>query len=123
MREEVVWWLESSKKNLRRAERAFEDGDYAASVFWAHQTVQFASKAQILAEGKLPKRTHNLVKLLDQTSLEVPRHEVAELSPYYVVSRYPDIVEGVPEVERETAKRFLKIARNVVEAVERKIRP
>jgi len=119
MREEVGWWIELAQLNLRRAERAVEDEDYPEAVFWCHQAVEFALKALVLAGGELPLKTHNLTKLLRQAGLEdaLPKHEVAELSPYYSISRYPDVFEGVPEVGRPTAERFLRLAKSVLKEV------
>ena len=123
MREEVRWWLELAQKNLRRAERAMEDTDYPEAVFWCHQAVEFALKGFVLSTGELPMKTHNLSKLLRQAHLDdvLPKHEITELSPYYSISRYPDILEGVPEVEEETAKRFFKLAERVLALVKRRV--
>ncbi len=123
MREEVRWWLELAQRNLERAERAMSFPDYPEAVFWCHQAVEFALKAYVLFRGKLPMRTHNLSKLMRQAGLEdvLPKHEIAELSPYYSISRYPDVFEGVPEVEEETAKRFYELARRVLAEVRRRM--
>ena len=123
MREEVLWWIELAQRNLRRAERAMEDGDFPEAVFWCHQAVEFALKAYIIWKGSLPRRTHNLIRLARQAEVEdaFPRHELAELSPYYAISRYPDVFEGVPEVEEETAERFLRLARRVVEELKERM--
>lgn len=124
MREEVRWWLEAARINLRRAERAFEDGDYEACAFWSHQAVEFSLKALIIHSGELPERTHNLRRLYERVRgiVELDDQLLSELTPYYSVSRYPDIFMGVPHVHRNTAERFLNFAREVVERVERAIR-
>jgi len=119
LREEVLWWVELAQRNLKRAEDAMGVPDYAEAVFWCHQAVEFALKAYVLWKGELPVKTHNLLKLVRQAGLEdaFPRHELAELSPYYSISRYPDVFEGVPEVEEETARRFYDLASTVVEEI------
>ena len=123
VREEVRWWLELGQKNLRRAERAMEDTDYPEAVFWCHQAVEFALKGFVLFKGELPIKTHNLSKLLRQAHLDdvLPKHEITELSPYYSISRYPDILEGIPEVEEETAERFFELAKRVLALVKRRV--
>ena len=119
MREEVLWWVELAQRNLKRAENAMEVPDYAEAVFWCHQAVEFALKAYVLWKGELPLKTHNLARLANQAGLgdAFPRHELAELSPYYSISRYPDVFEGVPEVEEETARRFYGLASRVVREI------
>lgn len=123
MREEVRWWIELAQRNLRRAGEAMEVGDFPEAAFWCHQAVEFALKAHILYGGSLPQKTHNLMRLLRQAGLEdaLPKHELAELSPYYSISRYPDVFEGVPEVEEETARRFYGVAERVVREVKRRM--
>ena len=123
MREEVLWWMESAQRNLRRAEDAMKALDYAEAVFWCHQAVEFALKAFILWRGELPIKTHNLARLAEQAGLRdvFPAHELSELSPYYSISRYPDVFEGIPEVEEETASRFYRLASHVLKEFKRRM--
>lgn len=123
MREEISWWIKLAQRNLRRAEEALKVQDFPEAAFWCHQAVEFALKAYVLYRGMLPHRTHNLMRLLRQADLEdaFPTHELAELSPYYSISRYPDVFEGVPEVEEETARRFYGLAEHVVGEIKRRI--
>ena len=123
MREEVLWWMESAQQNLRRAEDAMRALDYAEAVFWCHQAVEFALKAFVLWGGGMPIKTHNLVRLAEQAGLRdaFPAYELSELSPYYSISRYPDVFEGVPRVEEETASRFYRLASHVLKELKRKM--
>ena len=49
--------------------------------------------------------------------------EAYELTQYYYVARYPDIVEGLPDevISGRTAERAVAAARRVVEAAERAV--
>ncbi len=119
MREEVSWWYGSAQKNLERAERSFNDEDFEACVFWCHQTVEFALKSLIIFLGQIPPKTHNLKRLYDivKNYINVDEQLLSELTPYYSVSRYPDIFMGIPSVHRNTASRFLDFARNITKTI------
>ncbi|MEM1517049.1 MAG: HEPN domain-containing protein [Thermofilum sp.] len=63
-----------------------------------------------------PPKTHNLVELYRLASgllSGVGEEFLSELTPYYSVSRYPDIFMGVPVVHRSTALRFLEFAKEL----------
>lgn len=116
VREEVKWWIEVARKNLRRAETAFERSDYEAAAFWSQQVVEFALKALVLFKGMLPPKTHNLVELYELVRGLIGDFEeelLSELTPYYSISRYPDIFPGVPVVHRNTALRFIRFSREL----------
>ena len=116
VREEVKWWVEVARKNLERAEASVERGDFEAAVFWSQQTVEFMLKALVLFKGMLPPKTHNLVELyglVRDLVGDVAEELLSELTPYYSISRYPDIFPGVPVVHRNTALRFLRFSREL----------
>ena len=119
LREEIRWWFESAIINLRRAERAFQANDFEACSFWSHQAVEFALKALIIYKGELPPRTHNLRRLYEivQEVLNLDEQILSELTPYYSVSRYPDIFMGIPRVHRKTAERFLNFAKDTIRII------
>ena len=116
MREEITWWYKSAKINLKRAKRAFEDKDYEACAFWSHQAVEFSLKALIIKLGHLPPRTRNLRRLYESCKglIELNEQILSELTPYYSVSRYPDIFMEIPTVHKDTAKKFLEFAEEII---------
>ena len=126
MREQAVWWLRVAKRDLERAEHSLREEDRSAAVFWAQQAAEKALKAVLLAyRGFFPK-THSIRRLFEELGSnlglgEEELEEAYELTQYYFVSRYPDIVEGLPDeaISRRTAERAVAIARRVVEAAER----
>ena len=119
LREEVYWWYESAKKNLIRAKKAYDEEDYEAASFWAHQTVEFALKAFIVFTGKLPPRSHNLIRLHESVKfqIDIDHQTLSELTPYYSISRYLDIFMGIPSVHKNTAKKFIEFAETVLTKV------
>jgi len=79
-------------------------------VFFAQQAAEKALKVlYIHLRGELPPHTHNLLELLRR--LGVNREDLldaaADLTPEYIVTRYPNAVGGVPAelLQREVSTR------------------
>ena len=126
VREQALWWLRVAERDLERARRSLEEGDRGAATFWAQQAAEKALKAVLLAlRGDFPK-THSIRRLFDElgSSLGLSREELEEayeLTQFYYLPRYPDIVEGVPDdvISERTARRAVAVAERVVEAARR----
>ncbi len=125
IREQALWWLSTAKRDLERAATSLELGDRGAAVFWAQQAAEKALKALLLAfRGSFPK-THSIRRLVEELGLDLglskeELEDAYELTQYYYLSRYPDIVEGVPDdaISRRTAERAVEAARRIVRAAE-----
>lgn len=79
----------------------------------------------LAAKGGFPK-THSIRRLFEElgSNLDLSEEELEasyELTQYYYLSRYPDIVEGLPDevISSATARRAVDTARRVVEAAEK----
>ncbi len=99
MRIEVREWIRAAEDDLEDAMVLLEAGRFAAAAFHAHQAVEKALKASIIAlKGELSPRIHNLIYLArvldikDENILDALRR----LNPHYRISRYPDAAIGVP---------------------------
>lgn len=98
MRHETDLWWRQSKHDARTARHSHEAKDYYAAVFWCHQSVEKALKAVVIETTRsVPPRTHNLLDLARDAGLPVPFHSfIRELSPEYIVARYPDASGATP---------------------------
>jgi len=117
VRREVIWWLRIAEKNVKRAQRSLEDGDYEASCFWSQQAVEASLKALIIYSGREPPKIHNLVDLYGMVKNilgPVDEATLSEIIPYYSISRYPDVFGGIPVVHKNTAQKFLRFAKDIV---------
>ena len=96
MRPEAELWWTQAKRDFRTARNCHASRDFYAAVFFCQQTVEKALKAAVVElVRQLPPRTHNLLELGDR--LRVPRRVRAflmDLTPEYVVTRYPDAAGG-----------------------------
>ncbi|MCD6563509.1 MAG: HEPN domain-containing protein [Thermoproteales archaeon] len=88
-----------------------------------------ALKALALSVKRDIPKTYNIRRLREFTdeTLGLPKEiweKAYELTQYYYVSRYPNIVEGIPDevISMDTANEAVDIAREVVKAIERRIK-
>lgn len=97
MSEEITRWIAFANEDLRIAELAIEDKIYNQVCFHAQQCVEKTIKAAILAQGRIPCRTHIIVELLNNLAapwLTDIGDELKEMDLYYVSTRYPDALPG-----------------------------
>lgn len=126
VREQVWWWMKAAERDLERARTSLSLDDRAAAVFWAQQAAEKALKSLHLAlRGDIPK-VHSIRRLIEDLGLDLglseeELEEAYELTQYYYLSRYPDVVEGVPDeaISRRTAERAVQAAGRVVRAAEK----
>ena len=128
MREEALDWFESALVDLDEARKAHLRGSYHLAVFLAHQSVEKALRAFIIAFKRIrPPKTHDLVELATIASIPLEENEleaVSELSPYYTISRYPNAGLRKPwrEISQGTSQRMLSIAEKIVEKISRSLK-
>jgi len=123
MREEVRDWFDGALKDLEMARLSLGSMIYNWALFTAHQAVEKALKALIIAKRRrVPPKTHDLVELVDVAGMSLEKDlmtELSELSPYYSISRYPNAGLRRPweRISRETAERLVEAAEKLVEKV------
>jgi len=120
IRSEVVDWYDAALIDLEEARSAFMNKRYNWALFATHQAVEKALKAAIMAlKKKRPPKTHDLTRLLALTELKLEREleiGISELSPYYIIARYPNAGLERPweSISKETAQRLIEIAEKLV---------
>lgn len=125
IREEARDWFDAALVDLEEARSALLSSRVNWALFAAHQSVEKALKAAfIVLRRERPPRTHDLVRLLNELGLELPddlRIGVSELSPYYVVARYPNAGLERPweSIDKELARRLIGVAEEVVKSIGR----
>ncbi|MCE4613127.1 MAG: HEPN domain-containing protein [Desulfurococcales archaeon] len=129
MRREALNWLAEAEVDLGRAERAFNNNDYALAAFMSQQACEKAFKAAYLALARsIYPRTHDLTNLYDGIRGFLSLGEriesmLAEVSQYYTIARYPNAGLERPSrsITRMQAERALEVAREVVRVAREKI--
>jgi HEPN domain-containing protein len=125
MREEVSNWWKQAQKDLESASKNLETEEYDITAFLSQQATEKSLKALYIYKLKESSgQTHSLIFL--GKSVEIPDEFLSglrKLSPDFVITRYPDAAHGVPYelYDEELAKERLKIAKNVVEWVQKEL--
>jgi HEPN domain-containing protein len=113
MRPEVERLLRQADRDLENARKSISIEAYEVSAFLAQQAVEKYLKALwVLLKKEPAPHTHSLTELGDALGVPAPlRRHLADLTPDYTVSRYPNAANAVPyELYDEPAARA-KIAR------------
>lgn len=121
----VEEWIVKANEDLAFAKTALEEGleFYPQICFYLHQATEKILKAYILVNELGFKKMHDLIKLLQicsQKDLAFNKFfETAELlNPFYIGTRYPDLVLKVNKSQTENA---LQIAEEIAAFVKQKI--
>lgn len=98
MRREAEIWFKQSKADMKTANDCLNAGNYYAAAFFSQQAIEKALKAYfIIKREDVPPKTHNLLDLC--LELEVPEEFLTtarELTPEFIITRYPNAAGGVP---------------------------
>lgn len=113
-------WLELAMQDLRMAQLAMGEKIYNQVCFHSQQAAEKAVKGFIVANGRIPPKTHKIIDLVSFSELKFPgklRDELILMDRFYIPTRYPDALpgslpEGLPK-EKE-AKEALEIADKAV---------
>jgi len=118
MKDIIKKWLDFAKADLEAAEVLLchpkSNYSYQLCVLHCHQALEKILKAVIIKKGGEPKKVHNLIYLLEESSLKASPEQKAyieKLSPHYQPSRYPDISYRGPAIKydkKEAAYHFNK---------------
>ena len=117
MRRETSRLWEQALHDLNTAEKLLGIGIYYASVFFSEQAAERALKALHLEKKRRMEFTHDLIELAETLGApaEVMR-SAAELSPDYVITRYPDAANAIPArlYNADSARVHLECAQEVI---------
>jgi HEPN domain-containing protein len=91
----INYWIESARHDLDTAETLFASEKFDWCLFLGHLVVEKALKAVYVAEHEydLPPRTHNLVRLMQESSLDFDEETILWLdrvNDFHIEARYPD---------------------------------
>jgi HEPN domain-containing protein len=93
--EHIKYWLESAVNDLEVAETLLKNQKYDWCLFIGHLVLEKTLKALYVRdnENQIPPRIHNLVRLAEQTSLNLTEEQrifLDEVSDFNIETRYPD---------------------------------
>lgn len=91
----ISYWVEGAKHDLDTAETLFQSGKYDWCLFLGHLVLEKSLKAVFVIDhdNTHPPRTHNLVKLMQISKLDVEDDVylwLDEVNDFHLETRYPD---------------------------------
>lgn len=130
MKEITKKWLKYAKGDLEGAEillkSARSDYSFQLSVFHCHQAIEKILKTFIMEKGKEVKKIHDLITLLKDSGLDLPKEfqkYLEELNPHYQPTRYPDIPYKGPilRYNKEIARHHFNKTKEIFSWLEKKL--
>ena len=125
MRVEVERLIKQASRDLENARKNLNIEAYEVSSFLAQQSVEkYLKSLWIYLRKENPPTTHTLTELGQGIGIpEKLKHNLANLTPDYTVSRYPDAANGVPYemYDQETAESKVLLAEEVILWIRAKI--
>ena len=112
-------WIEASQEDLRTVEVLLGAGRDLHALFYCQQAVEKRLKALVIQlAGRMPPRTHNLVRIARLAGLPLPLERevfLRRLTGFYVRTRYPGEVQTQEvRVTAELARRYVEQTREVL---------
>jgi len=112
-------WIKSSDYDIKTAGHMFETGRYIYVLFMCHLSVEKLLKGLYEAVwGKVPPKTHNLLFLSKEVSLEVPEDHLKvleALNDLSIATRYPEDIDAlVKSFKRRRVENYLARTRNLL---------
>ena len=92
--EHIRYWLDSAEHDWETAENLFTAKKYDWSLFIGHLVLEKILKAVFVQENnnKLPPKTHNLLRLAEQSRIELSEEQemlLDRVSEFNIETRYP----------------------------------
>jgi HEPN domain-containing protein len=115
-------WLGFAKGDLEGAKTLLKstksDYGYQLSILHCHQALEKILKALIVEKGKEIKKIHDLITLLKDSELDLPKNFevfIEKLNPHYQPTRYPDIPYKGPilRYNKEIAREYFNKTKEV----------
>ncbi|MHA1269163.1 MAG: HEPN domain-containing protein [Candidatus Helarchaeota archaeon] len=121
-REDIENWYKEGKNDFENAKKMSSIGIYNAATFYCEQAIQKLLKASWIQIKKMyPPKTHNIARLGNQ--LNAPQEIISllkRIGPFYMISRYPDAVNGIPSemIDKNIAEEIIRMTEEVINWIE-----
>jgi HEPN domain-containing protein len=117
-RKEAMDFWAQARADLATAITLMDAGIYYASVFFSQQAAEKALKAAAAGSHSRSARGHNLIQIANSLNAPVDiMNASAELNPEFLLTRSPDVADGVPAqmYDKASARLHLRCAQDIVE--------
>lgn len=98
--EHIAHWKTTADKDWKAVIQLFDSKSYIQSLFFAHLVLEKLLKAHWVKdnEGNTPPKTHNLVKLAEETKLKIADEDnkfFYTVNQFQLEGRYPDYLQSM----------------------------
>lgn len=126
MEQDIKYWVDLAKYDLKTAEAMFESRRYVYVLFTSQQAVEKMLKALVVkVKQRFPPRTHDLLKLAQTAQIDLDnkqREFLAKLSFYYMETRYPEELSKISRsITRKIALDYLNKTKEVFKWLGKKL--
>ena len=90
---QIDYWRESAAHDMEAAQTLFKNQKYDWCLFVGHLVIEKVLKAIYVRDKKAPPWIHNLVRLAENTTLQLSEEQLmflANVNDFNIESRYPD---------------------------------
>jgi len=112
----IIYWRGGALESIESAKVLFEKSRIVHSLFFCHLAIEKALKALVIkATADIPPKTHNLIRLLEFSTISHENEFVdflGEMMEFQLEGRYPSL--GKPEISMEKAQKYIQGAEDKV---------
>jgi HEPN domain-containing protein len=106
----IAHWINTAKEDWDTVEALLSGKRYMHSLFWAHLVLEKLAKALWVKnhEDNFPPRVHNIVWLLEESSVDLGNEKMEYLSnfnDFQLSGRYPDYTNKIYKICTESFTR------------------
>lgn len=116
MEEEFALWHQKAKESLDDAVSSLKSHRYGLTAFCCQQALEKLLKAAVIGlKNQRPRKIHDLLPLLKDSGVEISEDyiaEIAKISKFYFLVRYPDINRkffATPEIAKQTLEKTKEV--------------
>lgn len=127
IKEHINYWLKSAEHDLSTAETLFKTKRYDWCLFIGHLVLEKTLKAFWVRnnKNKVPPKIHNLVKLAEETKIEINdkiKLQLLNINDFNIETRYPDYkLEFYKRCDRKFTEENFKIIKDLYKWLKCKI--
>lgn len=102
-KEYISFWIEQAEDDWSVVELLYKGRKFLQSLFFAHLVIEKICKSLWIKhnEKNIPPKTHNLIYLLSQTSIELSEEQsefMLSLNRFQLEGRYPEYITKLQNI-------------------------
>ena len=125
MDQDVKYWVDLSKYDIKTAKAMLESGRYLYVLFTCQQSIEKMLKALVVKNTKsFPPKIHDLLKLVNIAKIDTDIEQkefLAKPNYYYLETRYPkELSEISKQIKKDESVTFYKNTKKILKWLQSK---